>query len=150
MKKTIIRRFIFSRVQSMCNLCIHTMCNAVLWIRILWDPEPLGLVLSGSGIIFLDPTFDIEFYTFNEFSYLKVVKIVLDYIYIYLFAKASVVDPDPYHTDLKIWIWIRIRIRILLFSSSGFQDASFFAYHFLKVHLHQFSKIKCHREVIKQ
>jgi hypothetical protein len=68
----------------MCNLCIHTMCNAVLWIRIRWDPEPLGLVLSGSGIIFPDPTFDIEFYTFNEFSYFKVVKIVLDYIYISL------------------------------------------------------------------
>jgi len=60
------------------------MCNAVLWIRILWDPEPLGLVLSGSGIVFPNPTFDIELYTFNEFSNLKGVKIVLDYIYISL------------------------------------------------------------------
>ena len=40
-----------------------------------------GSGLVGSGIIFPDPTFDIEFYTFNEFSYLKVVKIFLDYIY---------------------------------------------------------------------
>jgi hypothetical protein len=31
----------------------------------------------------------------------------------------------------------------------GLQDANFSAYYFLKVHLHQFSKIKSHKEVTK-
>ncbi len=36
---------------------------------------------------------------------------------------------------------------------SDLQDVNknnFFAYYFLKVHLHHFSKIKCHEEVTKQ
>jgi hypothetical protein len=52
---------------------------------------------------------------------------------------------DPYP-------WIRMRIRILLFSSVIFKTSkkilSFFAYYFLNVHLHHFSKIKSHKEVI--
>jgi hypothetical protein len=43
----------------------------------------------------------------------------------------------------------------LAFYVSELQDIkkfvkSFFAYYFLKVHLHYFSKIKCHKEVAKQ
>ncbi len=48
-------------------------------------------------------------------------------------------------------------IRILLFSSMIFKTSTknnlikkFFAYYFLKVHLHQFSKIKSHKEVTKR
>ena len=54
----------------------------------------------------------------------------------------------------------RIRVRgsvpltngsgILLFSSVIFKARSFCAYYFLKVHLHNFSKIKSHKEVTKQ
>jgi hypothetical protein len=47
--------------------------------------------------------------------------------------------------------------RILLFSSVTLKIAtkiiffpSFFAYYFLKVHLHNFSEIKSHKEVTKQ
>ncbi len=56
------------------------------------------------------------------------------------------------------WIRIRIRlqIRILLFSSVTFKTSikksfkSFFAYYFLKKHLHHFSKIKGQTAVTKQ
>ncbi len=47
-------------------------------------------------------------------------------------------------------------MRILLFSSVTFKTSTnffifrFFAYYFLKVHLHHFSKIKSHEEVTKQ
>ncbi len=58
-------------------------------------------------------------------------------------------DPDPrIRTSDK-----RILIRILLLSSVTFKTAIFlifFAYFFLKLHLHHFSKIKSHTEVTKQ
>jgi hypothetical protein len=65
-------------------------------------------------------------------------------------------DPDPrIHTSD-----LRIRIRLLLFSSVTFKIAktrnyfftvlSFFAYDFLKLHLHHFSNIKGQKEVTKQ
>jgi hypothetical protein len=67
------------------------------------------------------------------------------------------VDPD---LDPRIEAsdkWIRIRIRIL-FSSLTFKmptkhdffKKGFSAYHFLKVHLHHFSKINSQKEVTKQ
>ncbi len=56
---------------------------------------------------------------------------------------SSVANPD-----------ILVRIRILLFSSLTFKTPtknnffpSFSAFYFLKVHLHNFSKIKSHKEV---
>jgi hypothetical protein len=63
------------------------------------------------------------------------------------------VDPDPrIHASDQ-------RIQILLFSSVTFKMArqlqlfffiSFFVYYFLKLHLHNFSKIKSQKEVTKQ
>ncbi len=49
-------------------------------------------------------------------------------------------------------ILVRIWLRILLFSSVTFKKKtkSFYAYSFLKVHLHHSSKIKSHKEVTKQ
>ncbi len=58
-------------------------------------------------------------------------------------------DPDPRlsTTDLLI------RIRILLFSSVADKQPTknmFFAYYFLKVHLHQSSKIKSQKKLQKE
>ncbi len=51
-------------------------------------------------------------------------------------------DPDPaiFFSDLQ-------DVNKKLFFSKFF---NFFLYYFLKVHLHYFSKIKCHKEVTKQ
>jgi hypothetical protein len=60
------------------------------------------------------------------------------------------VDPDPRIHASDLWI------RILVFSSLAFKTLKktikkmFFAYYFLKVHLHNFSKIKSQKEVTKQ
>ncbi len=46
-----------------------------------------------------------------------------------------------------------IQLRILFFSSVTFKTSTknkFFAYYFLKVHLHHYSKIKSHKEVKKE
>jgi hypothetical protein len=60
------------------------------------------------------------------------------------------IDPDPrIRTSAQ-----KIRLRILLFSSVTFKIATknylFFAYYFLKLYLHHFSKIKSHKKVTKQ
>jgi hypothetical protein len=50
-------------------------------------------------------------------------------------------------------IFLRIRIRILVFSTVTFKLTKknyVFAYYFLKLLLHHFSKIKSHKEVTKQ
>jgi len=60
--------------------------------------------------------------------------------------------------DILPLVRIRIRasdqwIRILLFSSLNFKTPTknfFSAYYFLKVHFHNFSKIKGHKEVTKR
>ncbi len=57
--------------------------------------------------------------------------------------------------DILVRIWIRTsgeQIRILLFSVSDLQGSKkkFFAFYFLKLQLHHFSKIKSHKEVTKQ
>jgi hypothetical protein len=69
----------------------------------------------------------------------------------------AIVDPDPDSRIHASGYWIRIRIRILLFLSLTFKTSakkfflrSFSAYYFLKVHLHNFLKIKSIKKVTKQ